>query len=177
MTRHSLDVNIHYRVTRKSSAGNKNVNKLRITDPSLQMDQYEASDDFFLFQEIYKCIFQVICVHWVFKQRSVFHGLQPPYKPLEGHSSCHAITKKVFELAGIREGNQRKGLHLLRHHTASKMISMELLGHENEATTKTFYAFATVDMLYDAIAKSNPEIANDRPQWKTEEILSRLYSF
>jgi hypothetical protein len=32
-------------------------------------------------------------------------------------------------------------------------------------------------MLHEAIAKSNPEIANDMPQWKTQEILSRLYSF
>jgi hypothetical protein len=52
---------------------------------------------------------------------------------------------------------------------------MELLGHESEATTKTFYAFVTVDMLHDAIAKLNPEVANDNPQWKTQEILSHLY--
>lgn len=44
-------------------------------------------------------------------------------------------------------------------------------------TTKTFYTFATVDMLHAAIAKSNPKIANDKSQWKTQEILSRLYSF
>jgi len=54
---------------------------------------------------------------------------------------------------------------------------MEMLGHESEATTKTFYAFTTVDMLYDAITKQNPEIANDKPHWKTPEILSCLYSF
>ena len=76
----------------------------------------------------------------------LFLRYDAPYKPLEGHSSCYAITKKVFDLAGIRKGNQRKGLHLLRHHTASKMLSKgvaiqtisSLLGHTDPDTTKLY---------------------------------------
>jgi integrase len=76
----------------------------------------------------------------------LFLRYDAPYRPLEGHSSCYAITKKVFDLAGIREGNQRKGLHLLRHHTASKMLSKgvaiqtisSLLGHTDPDTTKLY---------------------------------------
>lgn len=76
----------------------------------------------------------------------LFLRYDAPYRQLEGHSSCYAITKKVFDLAGIREGNQRKGLHLLRHHTASKMLSKgvaiqtisSLLGHTDPDTTKLY---------------------------------------
>jgi integrase len=76
----------------------------------------------------------------------LFLRYDAPYKSLEGHSSCYAITKKIFALAGIREGNQRKGLHLLRHHTASKMLSKgvsiqtisSLLGHADPDTTKLY---------------------------------------
>lgn len=78
----------------------------------------------------------------------VFLRYDAPYRPLEGHSSCYAITKKVFDLAGIREGKQRKGLHLLRHHTASKMLSKgvaiqtisSLLGHTDPDTTKLYFS-------------------------------------
>jgi len=76
----------------------------------------------------------------------LFLRYDAPYRPLEGHSSCYAISKKVFGLAGIREGNQRKGFHLLRHHTASKMLSKgvsiqtisSLLGHTDPDTTKLY---------------------------------------
>ena len=76
----------------------------------------------------------------------LFLRYDAPYRPLEGHSSCYAITKKIFDLAGIREGNQRKGLHLLRHHAASKMLSKgvaiqtisSLLGHTDPDTTKLY---------------------------------------
>ena len=85
---------------------------------------------------------------------------------------CPDIPEKV----GCHTIRKTRAMDLYRNGIPLPFI-MELLGHESEATTKTFYAFATVDMLHDAIAKSNPEIANDKPQWKTQEILSRLYSF
>jgi integrase/recombinase XerD len=85
---------------------------------------------------------------------------------------CPDIPEKV----GCHTIRKTRAMDLYRNGIPLPYI-MELLGHESEATTKTFYAFATVDMLHDAIAKSNPEIANDKPQWKTPKILSRLYSF
>ncbi|AGL02520.1 tyrosine-type recombinase/integrase [Desulfoscipio gibsoniae] len=85
---------------------------------------------------------------------------------------CPDIPEKV----GCHTIRKTRAMDLYRNGIPLPFI-MELLGHESEATTKTFYAFATVDMLHDAIAKSNPEIANDKPQWKKQEILSRLYSF
>ena len=85
---------------------------------------------------------------------------------------CPDIPQKV----GCHTIRKTRAMDLYRNGIPLPYI-MELLGHESEATTKTFYAFATVDMLHDAIAKSNPEITNDTPQWKTPEMLSRLYSF
>lgn len=85
----------------------------------------------------------------------LFLRYDAPYRPLEGHSSCYAITKKVFDLAGIREGNQRKGLHLLRHHAASRMLSngiaiqtiSSLLGHTDPDTTKLYLSTDREKML------------------------------
>ena len=85
---------------------------------------------------------------------------------------CPDIPEKV----GCHTIRKTRAMDLYRNGIPLPYI-MELLGHDSEATTKTFYAFATVDMLHEAIAKSNPEIANDKPQWKNQEILSRLYSF
>lgn len=85
---------------------------------------------------------------------------------------CPDIPEKV----GCHTIRKTRAMDLYRNGVPLPYI-MEILGHESEATTKTFYAFATVDMLHDAIAKSNSEIANDMPQWKTPEILSRLYRF
>ncbi len=85
---------------------------------------------------------------------------------------CPDIPEKV----GCHTIRKTRAMDLYRTGIPLPYI-MEILGHESEATTKTFYAFATVDMLHDAIAKSNPEIADDKPQWKNKEILSRLYSF
>lgn len=78
----------------------------------------------------------------------LFLRYDAPYGPLGGHSSCYAITKRVFGLAGIREGNQRKGLHLLRHYTASRMLSKgiaiqtisTLLGHTDPDTTQLYFS-------------------------------------
>ncbi len=77
--------------------------------------------------------------------------------------SCHMIRKT-------------RAMDLYRNGIPLPYI-MEILGHESEATTKTFYAFATIDTLYEALIKTHPEITHDIPLWKTQEALNRLYSF
>jgi integrase/recombinase XerD len=54
-------------------------------------------------------------------------------------------------------------------------IIMRLLGHENISTTAAFYAFATVDMMREAVNAATPAI-NPPTQRLTEDKLQALYS-
>ena len=66
-----------------------------------------------------------------------------PYKPLSGHSACYTVVRKAFHQAKIRLGNQRKGIHVIRHSAASRMLSKgipvttisSMLGHSNINST------------------------------------------
>lgn len=49
----------------------------------------------------------------------------------------------------------------------------QLLGHENISTTSGFYAFATLDILADAIQSATPDTGFK--SWTDPEILDRLY--
>jgi integrase len=71
-----------------------------------------------------------------------------PHQPLSGHSACYALVRKAFACAGIRVGTERKGLHVLRHSVASRMLShgvplttiASVLGHGNKASTGVYLA-------------------------------------
>ena len=54
-------------------------------------------------------------------------------------------------------------------------IIMRLLGHENVSTTAAFYAFATVDMMRQAVNAATPAI-NSPGERLTEDKLQALYS-
>jgi site-specific recombinase XerD len=55
-------------------------------------------------------------------------------------------------------------------------IIMRLLGHENISTTSAFYAFATVDMMRQAVEAATPAIDSPAPERLTEDRLQALYS-
>lgn len=69
-----------------------------------------------------------------------------PFYPLAVHTSCYAIVKSVFKIAGIRNGVQIFGMHMLRHNAASSMVKNEIpistiaaiLGHADINSTDVY---------------------------------------
>ena len=55
-------------------------------------------------------------------------------------------------------------------------IIMRLLGHENMSTTSAFYAFATLDMMRQAVEAATPTIDYPAAQRLTDDRLQALYS-
>ena len=55
-------------------------------------------------------------------------------------------------------------------------VIMRLLGHQNMSTTAAFYAFATVDMMRQAVEAATPAIDSPAAQRLTEDRLQALYS-
>ncbi|WP_380023770.1 tyrosine-type recombinase/integrase [Effusibacillus consociatus] len=78
------------------------------------------------------------------------------------HVHCHLIRKtRAMTL-------YRQGMPLT--------VIMNLLGHENLSTTSNFYAFATTEMIHEAMKKTSPEAVVESPIWKTEDVKKLIYS-
>ena len=78
----------------------------------------------------------------------VFLRCHAPFTVLSDHAACYAVLRRAFHQAGIRVGSERKGLHVLRHSAASRMLSKgvpvttisTMLGHAHKASTDVYLA-------------------------------------
>jgi integrase len=78
----------------------------------------------------------------------VFLRFKAPHKPLSDHAACYAVVRRVFARAGVRREGQRKGIHVIRHSIASRMLSRgvalptisTVLGHADKHSTEVYLA-------------------------------------
>lgn len=81
---------------------------------------------------------------------------------IPNHVHCHLIRKT-------------RAMNLYQEGVPLSIV-MEMLGHESMSTTSNFYAFATIDMIHDAIKKVTPAAYDEIPIWGNKEFSNILYT-
>lgn len=98
--------------------------------------------------------------------RPLFYSLRDGKPHTLSTDSISLLLKRYADKARISCTEVLEGIHchLIRKTRAMDLyqqgislpIVMQILGHESMSTTSSFYAFATVEMMHEAIAKANP---------------------
>lgn len=83
-------------------------------------------------------------------------------KDVPDNVHCHLIRKT-------------KAMDLYKNGVPLPFI-MQLLGHESMSTTSGFYAFATLEMMSEAMNKVTPKFEDNDKIWKREDIRKAIYS-
>ena len=100
--------------------------------------------------------------------------------------SISLILKTASDIAreNCSEVPDRVHCHMLRKTKAMDLYKsgvplpfiMQLLGHDSMSTTSGFYAFATLEMMSEAMNKSTDGIVSKEKIWKKESVRKILYS-
>lgn len=123
--------------------------------------------------------------HPTFKENPLFYSLLDGNPHKLSTDSISLILKKASNKArtSCSEVPISVHCHMIRKTKAMDLYKngvplpfiMQLLGHESISTTSGFYAFATLEMMSDAMNKASP-INDDDKIWKKTEIKKILYS-
>ena len=89
----------------------------------------------------------------------------------KARETCETVPKRVH----CHMIRKTKAMDLYKNGVPLPFI-MQLLGHESMSTTSGFYAFATLEMMSDAMNKAAPTLDKEEKLWKKDDMKKLLYS-
>ena len=89
----------------------------------------------------------------------------------KARETCEVVPERVH----CHMIRKTKAMDLYKNGVPLPFI-MQLLGHESMSTTSGFYAFATLEMMTDAMNKAAPTLDKEEKLWKKDDVKKLLYS-